>query len=167
MLGFFFHALVKIDAIRFILPNEGWRPRGEGGMRERKGGWLGGLRDTGYGTDHACEGCFHPPWTRPRKQRGWRRRGESTHSVHLRCILRKSRTCQAIRISFFIPRALAPFSAPASVDMQPFINTPCPRSSRSSFALRLVEVKHHLRLFYLPLPLSGTSHCLATMWTRV
>jgi len=20
-----------------------------------------GLRDTGYGTDHACEGCFHPP----------------------------------------------------------------------------------------------------------
>lgn len=142
-------------------------------MSGRKGGWLGGLRDTGYGTDHACEGCFHPPWTRPREQKE-RRRGESTHSVHLRCILRKSRTCQAIRISFFIPRAPVPFSAPAFVDMQPFINTPYPLSSRFSFALRLVEVKHHLRLFYLPFifhslspSLSGTSHCLATMWTRV
>lgn len=67
---------------------------------------------------------------------------ESTHSVHLRCILRKSRTCQAIRISFFIPRAPAPFSAPFPVDMQPFINTPPSPSlrplARFSFALRLV-----------------------------
>jgi len=39
--------------------------------------------------------------------------GEGTHSVHLRCILRKSRTCQAIRISFFIPRGPSPSLIPA------------------------------------------------------
>jgi len=46
-----FFALIKIDAGRFILPNEAaWTDK-----------WRDGPRDTGYGTDHACEGCFHPP----------------------------------------------------------------------------------------------------------
>lgn len=52
-----------------------------------------------------------------------------THSVHLCCILRKSRTCQAIRISFSIRQLafllLLPFSllSRSSLILQRFLNT--------------------------------------------
>lgn len=52
-----------------------------------------------------------------------------THSVHLCCILRKSRTCQAIRISFSIRQLafllLLPFSllSLSSLILQRFLNT--------------------------------------------
>lgn len=136
---FFFSRARKDRRYPVHFAERGEATEGRAGREER----VGGLRDTGYGTDHACEGCFHPPRTRPRQQEGDRGEGgESTHSVHLRCILRKSRTCQAIRISFFIPRARLPPS-PRPVDMQPFINTPSSPSlpflsARFSFALRLV-----------------------------
>lgn len=71
-----------------------------------------------------------------------------THSVHLRCILRKSRTCQAIRISFFIPRACSPLlsTLPSTCNplLRPPLRHPPPRSSYAPFAKR-----HHLRPFYL------------------
>jgi len=129
---FFFHALVKIDAIRFILLNVARRLRGEED---------GGLRDTGYGTDHACEGCFHPPRTRPWVQKG----EESTHSVHLRCILRKSRTCQAIRISFFIPRTPGSLLRALSTCNPLLIPFP-PFSSSSSSSFPLARFSFVLRL---------------------
>lgn len=107
---FFFQAIVKIDGLFF-------RTRGR---------WTGGLMVYGI-QDTAltmrARGVSTLRAARPREQ-GEEVGEGGTHSVHLRCILRKSRTCQAIRISFFIPRACPPFLH--AVDMQPFIKTPLP-----------------------------------------
>lgn len=72
--------------------------------------------------------CFYPLRARVGVG-GWD--GECTHSVHLCCILRKSRTCQAIRISFSI-RYRFPSLSPLSLFQPPhfplilqrFLNTP-------------------------------------------
>lgn len=124
---FFFHALVKIDAIRFILQNEARRPR-EG--REKRG-WLGGLRDTGYGTDHAYEGCFHPPRTRGR---GSRREGGHTFGTPALYIAEKPDLPG--NKNFFLHLSYACLLLPMSTCNPLLISPP---SARFSLALRLGE----------------------------
>lgn len=84
-----FHALVKID----IFAERGKRVV---------------LRDTGYGTDHACEGCFST-------LHGRREYTFGTPALYI-----AEKPDLPGNKNFFLRVPLSP------VDMQPFINTPFP-----------------------------------------
>lgn len=109
-------------------------------------GRVDGLRDTEYGTDHACEGCFHPPRGKAVGAGGGSGGGRYTFGTPALYIAEKP-DLPGNKNFFLHPSRLPP--SPRVVDMQPFIKTPLPSTPpRSSYAPFVKH--HHLRPFYLP-----------------
>lgn len=127
---FFSQALVKIDGLFF-------RTRGGG----REGWW-----DTGYGTDHACEGCFHPPRGEAVGAGGGSGGGRYTFGTPALYIAEKP-DLPGNKNFFLHPSRLPPsLSAPSTCN--PLLRPPChPPPPRSSYAPFVKH--HHLRPFYL------------------